>query len=278
MRIAVAGDMHYPELPEENQHLKSIRNEFYLNYCRRFFSIDADLYVSIGDLTNFGTKRELKEIYHVIGQFEKPFIHVLGNHDVYGNKRETVLNITDQKRYHAISTDVCDLAFIDTTRDQNTERWDGTVDGEQLSWLSEVVEQSGTRPLLVFGHHPLKNTTAYSNQAYSSINQDVPLWEVLQRKEGIGMYVNGHNHFYSFAERDQWIFTQLACILDHQAVRIIDIEKQKIDCKTINVSNETMKRQAQLLGNAIEHFRLATSCLSSNNDLSRTIPLYQHAL
>lgn len=119
LKIAVIGDLHYPALEEGNSFIEEDRKLFYETFLERFFSIPADLYVSIGDLTNFGWKEELEEVYSIINRHQKPFIHVLGNHDIYGQTRKEVLALTKQQRYHAITMDTVVLAFIDTAREQD---------------------------------------------------------------------------------------------------------------------------------------------------------------
>ncbi|MCF3944055.1 metallophosphoesterase family protein [Oceanobacillus alkalisoli] len=275
MRIAVFGDLHYPELPFQDKQMEQIRNQFYEQFFQRLFQIEADYYVSIGDLTNYGTNRELEDVYHFIRKYDKHFIHVLGNHDVYGNRKEDVLTITGQTRYQAISTNHATLAFLDTTRDQDLENWGGTLETNQLTWLENVVKDSGLLPLLIFGHHPVHQTTKNSERPYLSIDAEIPIQEVLQKKTGTGIYINGHNHSNSIIEKDQWTFVQLAAVLDQQAVRVFDINDSEININTINLSTEDMKQQAQIIGGNITGFSLAPQQLGTAKDLSRSIILKQ---
>ncbi|WP_077297865.1 metallophosphoesterase family protein [Virgibacillus pantothenticus] len=68
--------------------VKESRDEFYAKFLHTFFEINADYYVSIGDLTNFGKEDVLREVYEIIRHHDKPFIHTLGNHDL-GSLQET---------------------------------------------------------------------------------------------------------------------------------------------------------------------------------------------
>ncbi|QGS69280.1 hypothetical protein CV093_16035 [Oceanobacillus sp. 143] len=183
MRIAVIGDLHFSALKEDNKVFENERNAFYTTFIQRFFSTPADLYVSIGDLTNYGLQKEYEAIYKLINEQEKPFIHVFGNHDTYGLLRNDVLNLTKQKRYHAITKENAVLAFLDTTREQDYNVWGGTLDIEQQEWLSEVVEQSGELPVIVFAHHPVHETTMHSDRENQSIHPDIPIWDILKRSK-----------------------------------------------------------------------------------------------
>lgn len=273
MKIAVIGDLHYPALAEEYAFIKEDRKKFYVNFMERFFSIPADLYVSIGDLTNYGLKEELEEIYAIIDQHQKPFVQVLGNHDLYGQTRHEVLTITQQKRYRDISTDQAVLAFLDTAKEQDYRDCGGALDPAQLYWLKGVVEQSGNRPLIVFGHHPVYDTTIQSDQEARSIHPGIPVWEVLNKKQGAGLYINGHNHCNSIAVREQWNFMQLAAVLDEQTARIIDLSDTEISIETIDLYDPELQKSAQVIGHAIPHFSLNRQLLGPDSDVKHVIPL-----
>lgn len=273
MKIAVIGDLHYPTVKEEYALSQRERQDFYESFMAHFFSVPADLYVSIGDLTNFGTQDELEGIYTIIDQHQKPFVHVLGNHDVYALPREEVLKITKQDRFHSLSTDSAVLAFLDTAQEQNYEDWGGTLDLEQQFWLADVVADSGNRPLLVFGHHPVYGTTKNSSKEKRSISPDIPMWDLLNNKQNAGLYVNGHNHFNSIAAREQWTFLQIAAVLDEQAVRVIDISEAMISIDYVPFVDPNLRQQARNIGNAIDHFSLNTHRLGSEADVKYAIPL-----
>lgn len=273
MKIAVIGDLHYPTVKEEYALSQRERQDFYESFMAHFFSVPADLYVSIGDLTNFGTQDELEGIYAIIDQHQKPFVHVLGNHDVYAMTREEVLKITKQDRFHSLSTDSAVLAFLDTAQEQNYEDWGGTLDLEQQFWLADVVADSGNRPLLVFGHHPVYGTTKNSSKEKRSISPDIPMWDLLNNKQNAGLYVNGHNHFNSIAAREQWTFLQIAAVLDEQAVRVIDISDAMISIDYVPFVDPNLRQQAYTIGSAIDHFSLNTHRLGTEADVKYAIPL-----
>ncbi|TWT01762.1 metallophosphoesterase [Planomicrobium sp. CPCC 101079] len=273
MRIAVIGDLHYPELTTDNQFIAGARQGFYETFMERFFSIPADIYVSIGDLTNYGTEEELKNIYSIIRRHGKQFVHVLGNHDVYGLKRKEVLEITQQQRFHLVETDSAMLAFLDTTREQDLNDCGGVLDPIQQEWLESVVEYSGETPLLVFGHHPIYATTAKSHEPMHYIHPHVQIQEILQKKQGPGLYVNGHNHYNSIALRKRWTFLQIAAVLDEQAARIIEISDSLISIDSIDLSDSLLEEQAKVIGDAINHFSLRVDPLGTDADMKHLIPL-----
>lgn len=273
MRIAIIGDLHYPELNESNQYIAGARQGFYETFMRRFFSVPADLYVSIGDLTNYGTAEELEDIYAIIRHHGKRFVHVLGNHDVYGLKRQEVLEITQQQRFHLVETDAAMLAFLDTTREQDMNDCGGILDPIQQEWLESVVEYSEETPLLVFGHHPIHATTTKSEEMMHYVHPLQPIQAILQKKQGPGLYINGHNHYNSIALRKRWTFLQIAAVLDEQAARIVEVSDSLISIDSIDLSDPLLKEQAKVIGEAINHFRLREDSLGTDADLKHMIPL-----
>ncbi|MGI2328226.1 metallophosphoesterase family protein [Planococcus sp. YIM B11945] len=273
MKIAVIGDLHYPALNDGIEHIAEAREAFYETFMERFFSVPADLYVSIGDLTNYGKAEELEGIYSIIRKHGKRFVHVLGNHDVYGLPRKEVLEITQQQRFHLLETEEAMLAFIDTTRDQDRENCGGILDPIQQEWLESVVEYSEETPLLVFAHHPVYGTTTKSEEPMHYIHPHVSIQEILAEKQGPGLFVNGHNHFNSIALRKRWTFLQIAAVLDEQAARIIEVSEAMISINSIDLSDPVLRVQGQTIGEAISHFRLMNCQLGTEADLQHVIPL-----
>lgn len=273
MKIAVIGDLHYPALEDHFAFIEENRRVFYETFLNRFFSVPADLYVSIGDLTNFGRRDELDEIYSIIRKHGKPFKHVLGNHDLYAMPRSQVLSISGQERFHTLSTESAVLAFLDTAREQDYDDWGGTMDATQQYWLEAVIEETAERPLVVFGHHPVFSTTLHSEKDKRCIHPDVPIWQLLSMKQGPGLYINGHNHANSLAARNDWTFLQLAAVLDEQAVRVIEITESFIAIDSVMIDDDALKNHAEEIGNAIPHFALKRNPVGDAAYFKYMIPL-----
>lgn len=71
---------------------------FYSGLLDEFLEAEADLHISLGDLTNDGTAEELRQIYGLLKRKPRNFIHVLGNHDLYAQTRAEVLSLSGQQR------------------------------------------------------------------------------------------------------------------------------------------------------------------------------------
>ena len=273
MRLALLGDLHYHEIDGAIPGLGEARNAFYRHVLDEFLNVDANLYISLGDLTNFGLASELKEVNGLIGRPDKKFVHVLGNHDLYGQTRKEVLQITGQLRYHVLDTDEAMLVFLDTAKEMDFEDWGGWLDFDQLVWLENMVEASGEKPLLVFGHHPVYQTTAGSEREKGSIHPGIDMWSILNRKKGIGMYFNGHTHMDSIVQREDWSFVQLSACLDQPGFRIVDVGNDAIRISAVDVSTPDIMDHATLLHRHMKHFTPNPNARGEDQDRELTVPL-----
>ncbi|WP_209120990.1 metallophosphoesterase [Alkalihalobacillus sp. BA299] len=273
MRLVVMGDLHYSAIDETIPGLYEARADFFEAFIREFFSIQADAHISLGDLTNYGATLELEGVYNIIRKYDKPFYHALGNHDLYAQPRKNVLEITGQARYHSITTEHAVFVFLDTAKEMDYEDWGGWVDDEQLQWLKSIVQASGTKPMLVFAHHPVYNTTTRSDREKGSIHQDIDMWSVLSEKEGVGIYFNGHTHVESIIEQENWTFVQLPACLDLHTLRMVEIDEKEIRITPVDITNEKIVGCAPTLYNNMKHFTHNPEARGKESDRSCTVSL-----
>ena len=123
IRIALMGDLHYPHLDSDNTELIEAVHYFYQNYLNEFINIEADLHVSIGDLTHLGLESEFLSIYEHIWNRSKNFRTVLGNHDVLSLPKEKISQLIKQPRFDAIETEECLLNILDTPMEFELHGW-----------------------------------------------------------------------------------------------------------------------------------------------------------
>lgn len=273
MRLVLMGDLHYHEIDKSVPGLPEARTAFYHTLLGRFLDMDADLHISLGDLTNFGSSLELEEVYGLLQREDRNFIHVLGNHDLYWQTRREVLEITGQQRYHAIDTGTAMLVFLDTAKELDFDDWGGWLDDEQLQWLESKVEASGTKPLLVFGHHPVYNTTARSEREKGSIHPSIDMWRILNRKKGVGVYFNGHTHVDSIVAQNNWTFVQLSACLDQHGFRIVEFADEAITISAVDITDADVLENAPLLHQNMVHFSHNPDARGTDADRELVIPL-----
>jgi 3',5'-cyclic-AMP phosphodiesterase len=254
MRLVLMGDLHYHNVDGSIPGWRDARDRFYGSLLGKFLDIEADWHISLGDLTNFGTPAELEGVFGLIRRRDRRFVHVLGNHDLYAMPRDFVLRANGGQRYHAVETGEAVLAFLDTAREQDRRDWSGHVDEAQLAWLESVVRASGTRPLLVFAHHPVYNTTARSTEPKGSIVPEIDIRAILGMKRGVGVYFNGHTHAESIVREDNWTFVQLAACLDVPSFRLVTVEADEIRIDAVDLDDDSLIADARFLHRYMPHF------------------------
>nr|WP_272914978.1 metallophosphoesterase [Paenibacillus dendrobii] len=267
------GDLHYHEVDRSIPGLAEARTTFYHCVLEQFLNLDADLYISLGDLTNFGLASELQDVYALLKRQDKKFIHVLGNHDLYGQTRNEVLRMTGQQRYHVLDTDEAMLVFLDTAKEMDYKDWGGWLDFEQLEWLESMVIASKDKPLLVFGHHPVYRTTRGSEREKGSIHPSIDMWSILNQNKGIGIYFNGHTHMDSINQQQEWSFVQLSACLDQPGFRLVDIGSEAIRISAVDVMEPEIMKNAQLLHRQMKHF--SPTADARGNDSDRELEVIQ---
>ncbi|RAP75174.1 metallophosphoesterase family protein [Paenibacillus montanisoli] len=273
MKLVLMGDLHYHESDEAFPGWLEARAVFYQTLLGQFMDEDGEFHISLGDLTNFGSSVELREVYEYLRRSDRTFIHVLGNHDLYAQPRRDVLEITGGQRYQAIMTDKAMLVFLDTAKEMDFEDWGGWVDEEQLEWLERMVKASGTKPLLVFGHHPVYNTTKRSETDKGSIDPSIDMWRILNQKEGTGIYFNGHTHVDSIAHQGNWVFVQLSACLDQPGFRVVDMDGEEIRISAVDVADGGFADHAATLHRHMKYFTPNPDARGSAADRELIIPL-----
>ncbi|MGQ7886010.1 metallophosphoesterase family protein [Paenibacillus sp. WC2504] len=266
MKLVVMGDLHYHEINETIPGWLEARNEFYETLLGRFLELEGDAHISLGDLTNYGHSSELRDVYALLRESDRTFYHALGNHDLYAQTRREVLEITGQHRYHAVENEKAVLVFLDTAKEMDFEDWGGSVDEEQLTWFEDVITASGTKPVLVFAHHPIHNTTTNSDKDKGSIHPSIDMWKILSKKEGVGIYFNGHTHIDSIVKQNNWTFVQLSACLDQHGLRIVDVEQDEIRISAIDFTDAALTGNVEMLYNNMKHFRHNASARGTDSE------------
>lgn len=274
MKLVLMGDLHYHDIDETIPGWREARSTFYETLLERFLEIDANYHISLGDLTNIGSTSEVREVFEMINRRkDRTFIHVLGNHDLYAQKRNEVLSLTGGQRYHSIETDKATLVFLDTAKEMDYDDWGGWVDDEQLQWLEDIVKRCGTKTLLVFAHHPVYKTTLRSELDKNSIHPSIDMWRILSQKKGKAVYFNGHTHSDSIVEQNGWAFVQLSACLDQPGFRVVEIDKEQIRISAVDIADEAVYTHAPMLHRNMKYFQHKPDARGKETDRGIVIPL-----
>ncbi|MBB6670713.1 metallophosphoesterase family protein [Cohnella nanjingensis] len=228
MKLALIGDLHYPYRLFDRAEAEEARDSFYEAALAAFLSIEADYHISLGDLTHEGEAEAFEAVFSFARRRHpgRRLRHVLGNHDTFSLPKSDIRSRTGMPRYEAIEAEEARLLFLDTARDADRGNWGGTLDGEQLDWLSLRLSGDDRKPLLIFAHHPVPGTTARSGEEMLGLDAEPgrALLSLLERRPGPAVYMNGHNHVQSLVRRGRLHFFQAASVLDVPVAWLLTVD------------------------------------------------------
>lgn len=257
MKIALIGDSHYSNMMGRSKKLKKARNEFFKHFFNFFLNQDVDLYVSLGDLTNFGTKKEYRKIYKIIDKElrtrEGKFIQVVGNHDLFTCRRKKFKKRTGQDNYGYIDRKNCRIIFLDTCRENNIFYSKGIIDAKQVKWLEEKMDIEEEKYLLILAHHPISDIDVLDDDG--KVDKKKNFSSILNKRKGRSIYFNGHIHRDRLRTLGNWVNFQFSDILNFPAVRIIDISKDKLAISTLEIDDPHYIWMAKFLSTGIRTFK-----------------------
>lgn len=270
MRLVLMGDFHYPRMVHVTQEILEARDYFYQGMLKKFLELDGDYHIALGDLTNEGAPEELSFVFDYVERLgaDRNFIHVLGNHDAYSIPKADIRAITGQNRYYGLEKEEAMLLFLDTTKEMNREDWGGELDPEQLQWLEHMVHQSGSKPLFVFAHHPVYETTSRSTLDKMCIHPGIDMRAILNREEGAGFYFNGHNHCNSIVRNGHWHYVQAAACLDVPAFWVVEIKGDDVKVNLHPVADNELLNRAKLVAAHMNYYRPLEGAEGSESDRS----------
>jgi 3',5'-cyclic AMP phosphodiesterase CpdA len=267
MRLALLGDLHYSGMSHGTEEMRAARVRAYEHMFKAFLKEDADYHISIGDLTHEGTAQELRSIFSMLAKSERKFIHVLGNHDTYSLPKHEISMITGQVRYRTIDTPHVRLIFMDTAQEMNREDWGGELDEEQLIWIKGQIADSHEKQVLVFGHHPVFDTTARSTLDKLYIRPQDELRSIFNSRPEGGIYFCGHNHMNSIVKQGAWHYVQTAACLDVPAYRVIEVHEGEVIITHQRMLDTDLSNDIQSFCLDTPGFGPVANALGEENDL-----------
>ncbi|TNJ63351.1 hypothetical protein FE784_25875 [Paenibacillus hemerocallicola] len=265
LKIVLIGDLHYFASTDDNAPLLNDRDSFFDNYVRTILDNGADLYISIGDLTHMGLAEEFESLQQYFDDAGATFRSVLGNHDVLSMPKSELLTVTGQPRYGAMETDEALLVFLDTTKEAELHGWG--LDAEQWDWLREQIPRSMDKPILVFGHHPVPETTSGSPGGERPFMPYQDMRPLLRERGGPGFYFNGHTHTHSVVHQGQWRFIQTAAAFCRPCFRLIELDGHQVRIRTIDAGGDSLLRSAKALHDRLKGFHRPGGEIDEQTDL-----------
>ncbi len=177
-RIVVLADVHVVPGNECETRLKEAVAE--IN------TLEADLVVMNGDLTNEGSDRELLNVKSILDGIKHPLYVLPGNHETTWSQSatKTIFDLWGNDRFVA---EVDDLVIVGIACGPYMKMGDGHIKQEDLGWLKKTLDEKvaeGKR-VISFNHYPL----------LKDLDNCTDYCETL-RPYPVIAHVNGHYHKY----------------------------------------------------------------------------------
>jgi 3',5'-cyclic AMP phosphodiesterase CpdA len=168
---------------------------------------DIKQVVLLGDIVNRGYPEEYAQAKKVFSPIADRIIPVCGNHEL---QRGSILDFArhwgcdhfSRQRIGGIESILLNSGIEDLPDTQ----WHGRLDGQQLSWLAHSLDEIGQRPLLLFIHHPLRDTVRHSDRPMLFLENSDEVMALLRTRRSPTIVFSGHNHASSIVRGDQLTF------------------------------------------------------------------------
>lgn len=163
------------------------------------FNSDADLVIFCGDLADKGDIASYEMLYARLGSLNVPYRLLLGNHD----NRENFSSVfpdaeLDENGFiqHVIETPEANLVLLDTLNGPPYNypfSHQGMLCEKRLFWLDHQLENAGSKPCILFMHHPPHNTGFAAMDTIKLMDGDA-FYEIVKRYQNVCHIVCGHVH------------------------------------------------------------------------------------
>ncbi len=171
MKFLLTTDLHYSDKPvDENNRYHGI-SLAKLKTAIENYSSGCEFIACLGDIVDCfeGCKSQeqgLIELGELIKNYPLPFYATFGNHDTAMEKRDFMRLAGMPDRYYSFETETHLCLMLDGCMNSKSEPYPQTeivwtdcyIDGEQLCWLKEKLENS-EKPVVIFSHIVLRPDT-----------------------------------------------------------------------------------------------------------------------
>lgn len=195
-----------------------------LSFCIERINADTTLNFTVfgGDITNFGSDREIKFAKKVMDRLERPYHIVAGNHDAKWSESgcNTFLKVFG---YEHFDFEAGGVRFLGCNCGPNMRMAPAMLPRESLLWLdSTACSIPARQPVIFVNHYPVDSTTLNWFKATNALKQC-----------NIALCIGGHFHKRHIKEYDG-IPGILCCVLENKGVvgyNVVNIEGDSLSVR-----------------------------------------------
>lgn len=168
LTFAMLADLHIT-LPRRNAHLEAALEDIWHRQIKQV--------AILGDFTNNGYNFQWKACLQQLKEYPLQYAIALGNHDLYNYKYHNSMHLHPlyrsmilQDHTHIYYDVWWNDIHIYVLNSQHPDKSNAIFYEDQLEWLQNTLKKDDAhKPVLVFCHHPLAHTHAYSNTLKQTI-------------------------------------------------------------------------------------------------------------
>lgn len=274
MKIALLGDTHFPDRDYGNAEYVAIRDHYFRLLFDAYFSVEADFYVQLGDLTNVGSEDEFATVWPLIRDYQKRFYFLYGNHDLYLSTKASILERTGQEDIIFFEEEGAAFLLLSSARELEHTRWGGFLDEAQLTLLKEKILATEGHPLFVFSHHGVFDSTERTNLHMHYMEPVDKVQEILDLRKSPAFFIQAHNHVDSIESFGPWNFIQLPAAYDDPTPRLLTIEEDAVEVREVPLESFIqLKGMAMRIAKTIDHFSPGKYAIGTTSQRNRRFPL-----
>jgi 3',5'-cyclic AMP phosphodiesterase CpdA len=230
VQFGIIADVQYADKPDAEGRFYRASINSLEDAVACFNGADLHFVIQLGDLIDGGDNAliDLSYAVEVFDRLRTRTCHVLGNHDVAGLDRATVLRLLNMEQaFYAFDIGSVRFVVLDTLdyslqggwhpespnyrrglrlleqvrqrNSDNAQEYNGAVGPEQLQWLDEMLAQADARGMqtILFSHLPLRPL----GEKHTAWNAEEVI-AVLEKHPSVKAVFSGHNHTGGYTQQN----------------------------------------------------------------------------
>lgn len=216
MKIAFINDIHVGKDAVKDGHVRAASSKAFsylpsvINQIKKHL---PDLLVDLGDLIRSESVsedfRNYEKTLNIFESFEKPVIHLLGNHEVKQLKVEDIKSIwqkqgIEQEVFGSRVVNGIKCIWLDFEQEKNAQGIRTTLPQTRLDWLDEELSKDKT-PVIILSHYVLTDQNLDGNfyfekplNIFGEYNNKEVVLAILKKHRHILSVFSAHTHELHF--------------------------------------------------------------------------------